>query len=228
MLSSGALKSNIGHLEGGSGLAGIIKTIMVLEAGIIPPNANSHVVLDDALNYLRQRGMHGMHHTFDWMETSAVCGSQNGAVRAQCLRQLAHIPALSWECSGDSNGAVASAMTNDFESTRNEEVHLTANLTHSPNSAMKPTNPGPNRLLIFSAADEHGLKRLGDTYEAYFRNHHVGDGTYLDHLAYTLSVHRSSMSWKSFAILNTVESLKDISLMISKPLSPISDASCVP
>ena len=37
---SGALKSNLGHLEGGSGIAGLIKTIMVLEKGVIPPNAN--------------------------------------------------------------------------------------------------------------------------------------------------------------------------------------------
>lgn len=34
------MKGNIGHLEGGSGIAGLIKTVMVLEKGIIPPNAN--------------------------------------------------------------------------------------------------------------------------------------------------------------------------------------------
>lgn len=33
------MKSNIGHLEGGSGVAGVIKAVMVLEKGIIPPNA---------------------------------------------------------------------------------------------------------------------------------------------------------------------------------------------
>ncbi|TVY80408.1 Highly reducing polyketide synthase azaB [Lachnellula suecica] len=36
----GSVKANIGHLEGGSGIAGIIKTVMVLEKGIIPPLAN--------------------------------------------------------------------------------------------------------------------------------------------------------------------------------------------
>lgn len=34
----GAVKSNIGHLEGSSGIASLIKTIQVLEKGLIPPN----------------------------------------------------------------------------------------------------------------------------------------------------------------------------------------------
>ena len=34
------MKSNIGHLEGASGLAGLIKAILVLERGVIPPNTN--------------------------------------------------------------------------------------------------------------------------------------------------------------------------------------------
>lgn len=37
--NSGSVKANIGHLEGASGLAGILKSIMILEKGIIPPNA---------------------------------------------------------------------------------------------------------------------------------------------------------------------------------------------
>ncbi|EED14251.1 polyketide synthase, putative [Talaromyces stipitatus ATCC 10500] len=36
----GAIKSGIGHLEGGAGVAGVIKSVMVLESGIIPPNVN--------------------------------------------------------------------------------------------------------------------------------------------------------------------------------------------
>lgn len=37
---SGAVKSNLGHLEGASGLASVIKAVLALEKGVIPPNTN--------------------------------------------------------------------------------------------------------------------------------------------------------------------------------------------
>ena len=36
----GSVKTNIGHTEAASGLAGIIKTVFMLENGLIPPNIN--------------------------------------------------------------------------------------------------------------------------------------------------------------------------------------------
>jgi len=42
-LHLGSIKSNIGHLESASGLAGLVKAVLILEKGRIPANANFEV-----------------------------------------------------------------------------------------------------------------------------------------------------------------------------------------
>jgi acyl transferase domain-containing protein len=38
VLMVGSIKSNIGHLEGGSGIAGVVKTVLMLEKNRVLPN----------------------------------------------------------------------------------------------------------------------------------------------------------------------------------------------
>ena len=42
----GSIKGNIGHLESTSGLAGLLKAVLVLEKGIIPPTPNLEILKD--------------------------------------------------------------------------------------------------------------------------------------------------------------------------------------
>lgn len=51
-LKLGSVKSNIGHLEGGSGVAGVIKAVLMLENNLILPNfdfqkANARIPMHD-------------------------------------------------------------------------------------------------------------------------------------------------------------------------------------
>jgi acyl transferase domain-containing protein len=46
----GSVKTNVGHLESASGLAGLIKAVLVIETGLIPPNINLETP-KDGLNF---------------------------------------------------------------------------------------------------------------------------------------------------------------------------------
>ncbi|KAF2868359.1 hypothetical protein BDV95DRAFT_500684 [Massariosphaeria phaeospora] len=191
----GSIKANIGHLEAASGLAAIVKCILVLEKGVIPQNAlfeklnpdidadffnvqvptksipwpsrglrrvsvssfgfggtNSHVVLDDALHYLRSRKQTGYH-----------------------------------------NGIDAPAESNGTSSSTNE-------LTEP--SPGKGTLPRP-RLLIWSAADAAALVRMGESYQGYYRERIAENPDELDKLSYTLAKRRTIMPWRTFAVVDT-------------------------
>lgn len=78
-----------------------------------------------------------------------------------------------------------------------------------------------DRLLVLSAADEQGIKRLAETYEFHFQKIEGGaaDEANLNNLCYTLCARRSSLPWKSYAVVDSLRTLKGLGSILSKPVT---------
>ncbi|KAK2018650.1 KR domain-containing protein [Colletotrichum eremochloae] len=215
----GSVKSNIGHLEGASGLAGLLKTVLTLERGVIPPIAdfeeanpsiqasvsgicfparpvtwqkptsgfrrasvssfgyggsNAHVVLDDAQNYLRMRGLQGCTAAADLIGTSVFI---NGGAE-------------------HTNGTNSTDGVNGTNGMSRKDSGISI---HSDADSTMPLV-----LLTFAAADEAGPQRQAVALQRYFESYppqlgNQPDNEFLVDVAHTLS-NRSAMTWRSFAV----------------------------
>ncbi|KAF6822272.1 polyketide synthase [Colletotrichum plurivorum] len=204
----GSVKTNIGHLEGSSGLAGVIKSIISLEKGVIAPHAlfeninpdidaefyniaiptrpidwpsnglrrisvnsfgfggtNTHVILDDAYHYMRERGFAGNH-----------CTQTPTGVALNGLHDTSVHDGFTEETS---NGAGNDKAANGING-------------HSS---------GKGRLLVWSAADEKALQRTLQIHQSFWDKSIAGNSGRINQYAYTLSERRSRMLWRASAIV---------------------------
>jgi acyl transferase domain-containing protein/NADPH:quinone reductase-like Zn-dependent oxidoreductase len=173
--------------------------------------------MDDAFNYLGQRSLSGKHHTSVMAET--------------------HRTGVAWKAqhkSHNGNGLDPMSTIESFPERRLESCHRAGPVALHPfdsegvacdeggHETMSRSHPQSERLLIFSAADEGGISRIAAAYEQYFRSHPVSeyDNVYLDRLAHTLATHRTSMAWRSFAVLKTTRCLEEVGSFMSKASPP--------
>ncbi|KAF2490207.1 hypothetical protein BU16DRAFT_470125 [Lophium mytilinum] len=239
----GAAKANIGHLEGSSGVAGLIKTVMVLEKAIIPPNinfekvnpkilpekwgiafptkpmpwpsegprrasinsfgfggTNAHAVLDDAYNYLNNRGLRGSH-----------CSVSKPPTLAEIMEGVAKEEAPAEVTNGDSNGnsnGISDSISNGITNGDSNGLSNGHANGHS-NGHSNGVSNGTSRVFVLSASDEAGIKRAAEGLSTYLASipPPKNEESYLDSLAYTLSEKRTLFSWKTFVVANSLEDL---------------------
>ena len=72
---------------------------------------------------------------------------------------------------------------------------------------------GSQKLVIFSSQDEKGTTRQAAQFSNFAAEHSKNFD--LEDLTFTLNHKRSSLPWKSFAILNAIEDIKNLSTSIS-------------
>ena len=133
--------------------------------------SNVHVVLDDAFNYLKLRGLKGNH----------------------CTLQI--------------SSAIQQPAINLDDSYQTCSSYL--------------TQRSPPKLIVFSASDEAGVSRLANSYSKYLLalSPTNPDPTYIENLAYTMGIKRSSLPWKSFIVAESVQQLGETLLnSLSTPI----------
>ncbi|KAL9636598.1 MAG: hypothetical protein Q9204_002194, partial [Flavoplaca sp. TL-2023a] len=219
----GAVKSNIGHLEGASGIAGIIKAILVLESALIPPNANFEKLNPNI-------DADGLNIAFP--KTSTPWSS----------RGLRRVSVMSFGFGGSNSQVVMddacnflllNNLTGNHWSLRNPPTPRQVELSLSCHRIPLPVQTAPNalsgpkapfktpKLLIWSSADEDGLKRMASAYGA-----HVSKlapsleaevaSWYLVSLSHTLAARRTGFQWKACFVAHSLQEVTEQALRLSK------------
>ncbi|KAF2463891.1 reducing type I polyketide synthase [Lindgomyces ingoldianus] len=221
----GAVKSNIGHLEGASGIAGVVKAVLALEKGVIPPNTN--------FKRLHPRIKAKAHN----LEFPTLTIPWPDAIRRASVNSFGF---------GGSNAHVVMDDALSYLHSRGLQAHHCtishppASLTHGdvngddiaierkegPRNAMlngmlSVTEEKQPRLLVFSAFNDDAVKRVVKSYSAYFAKQlnkkSLGDVSYVNNLAYTLYNRRTRLPCRSVALVDHVCGLPKLDELVSKP-----------
>lgn len=165
--------------------------------------SNAHVVLDDAFNYLRIRGLVGHHQSVDLSDVK-FSGSNDYADNSKDL-DLSHIhnndiqanPVKSTDTNGD--GA-----TNGYSN----DIHVNGAHTNID-------DVDTYAIIPLSAADEDGPYRQAEGLEEFLAAlpREVKTSEFVSDLVHTLTTRRSLLSWRAFAVINstseTIHSVRD-------------------
>lgn len=140
---------------------------------------NAHIILDDALHYMKAHNLIGN----------------------RCTVAMPHDPIKD---NGVESG-IGKQLTNDSRnSTHGNSVVRNEGASHKTNCRYdltdeKIVDPGNRQhLLVLSAADKNALKRMTQRFVQYFERNIQGDTQRLDRLASTLSSRRGHLLWRLF------------------------------
>ncbi|KKY36930.1 putative polyketide synthase [Diaporthe ampelina] len=210
----GSVKSNIGHLEGGAGLAGLIKALYMLERGQIPANlwlqeVNPKIDLDGW-------GLAIPTSLTPWPTSGLRRVSVNsfgyGGTNAHCVLDDAYHYLTSHGLSGRHNTRF---------STPNSEQDSRLSLGSVLRDAAQPTAP---KLLVWSSHDQGGISRTAANLASYLSERQFPPSpSLLPRLAYTLSERRSRLPFTSFAVARSVASAPAALATSARPIRPSSE-----
>lgn len=154
--------------------------------------SNTHVVLDDAYHYLKDRRLSGNHCTSPVPGASAHQPLANG-------NGPSHTGAV---VNGNGHGTVHSLNGSSTDHHLNG-INGNGTTPKEPVNGLGPAQGAGSlpRMMVWTAADENAVKRTVGVYQKYYQARVSGNPEKLDRLAHTLASRRSQMLWRTFAIV---------------------------
>ncbi|PVH73919.1 ketoacyl-synt-domain-containing protein [Cadophora sp. DSE1049] len=195
----GSVKSNIGHLEGAAGLAGVIKCVLMLENDVILPNIHF------------DRPNHQI--PFDlWrikVPTAAVRWPSN-SIRRVSVNSFGY------------GGTNAHAIIDGAPNRQNLYFQPLDRKTMNGLCSSRK-----QRLFLLSSHDGLSYKRVVQQLKDYLEAMHskvlfqLDEDNLLNDLAFTLGCRRSSLKWKSHVVASTIQNFVEaLSIPAVEPIKP--------
>ncbi|RWA12367.1 hypothetical protein EKO27_g2745 [Xylaria grammica] len=192
----GSVKSNIGHTEGASGLASVIKAILTLERGVIPPNANFELlnpnIAADKLNIkvpeqptrwptpgLRRASVNSF----------GASGTNAHVILDDAFNYLRQRNLVGNHCTHQDSSPHDSQPTHALRPNSRTDSEESAELAALP------------YLIMLSASDGLALQRVLELHSRWMREN-IADHDSLRDLAYTLLQRRSLLRYRTFAVID--------------------------
>ncbi|KAH9204906.1 polyketide synthase, partial [Leptodontidium sp. 2 PMI_412] len=166
----GSVKTNIGHAESAAGLAGLLKTVLILKNGKIPPN----------LNFSRANDKIPLHELRIEVPKKLVSWPENQVRRASVN---------SFGYGGTNAHVILEAPEDYLASVPDASIHQAHPLRAE-------TKLGKRRLFIFTHGDERGMSRMATDLKRYLSQVNLHEIQLMDSLAYTLSTRRSRLAFR--------------------------------
>ncbi|GKZ38503.1 type I Iterative Polyketide synthase (PKS), partial [Aspergillus brasiliensis] len=231
----GSVKANIGHLEGASGIAGVIKAVAMLERGWIPAIADLQSInsmIDEAQLRL-QFPRSGIPWPRPGLRRISVNSFGFGGSNAHAVLDDAYHFILEHQLDG-----VAYRPRTDSSSPQEEiiPVHVLRDQRYNVGPPPLPSSSLPVaaaatagvqhkrvRLLPLSSSDKAGITRTVTSLTGYFLSRGGGAAgamtppsvEFSDALAYTLAQRRTFLSWRAYAVVPANVPLHEFQTMVS-------------
>ena len=192
----GSVKTNIGHLEGASGLAGLIKTALMLENNLILPNVNFEKANESIPLYEMKLKVPTTLQPWPTSGTrrASVCNYGYGGTNAHVLID-------------DASGYLASR---HMKSSYKAIPSLSIDLSRTTGPLVPLLDGKQAKLFVLSAFDEVSGKAQAKRLAAYLRDRQgVLNRELLDDLAFTLAKRRSILSYRAAVSVSSVSQLID-------------------